>query len=222
MAGAANEVTEFKGTLKSVRGVMMTVTRDDGTDVLVQLPDDPSSLTLVAKAMPAYLKRGMLVRFDTVIGPSGQPTQPVSKLVVFAPINLNSLPGHRRDPFQPGIHPKDRNQRGKSRFMGPATVVGNLMMVTPQGGLALQIGKQPFQTMVAPDAKIELQINNLSLAKPGDSVKVAGFYQPPVDTRVKGDRITVMPDRVYGEVTAGAARGARNKKPEEAAEIKAN
>ncbi|MEM1227097.1 MAG: hypothetical protein AAGJ40_15470 [Planctomycetota bacterium] len=206
---AANEVTEFRGTLKSVRGKLMTVTREDGTDVLVQMPDSPPDLKFVAKALLAYLRRGMWVRFDTNLGPAGMPVSPVNKLVVFAPIPTNALPMNQRMLFTPGVHARDPANRGKQVFTGRAVVVGNLVMLTPQGGLAMQVGRKSIQTMVSPSATIEIQLNNLSLAQAGDPVSVAGFFQPPDDTKVKGDRVTISPERVYGEVAKKPARRAR-------------
>ena len=54
---------------------------------------------------------------------------------------------------------------------------------------------------LADDAEFELRFNNLTLAQEGDPVSVAGFYQPPDDTKVKADRVTITTDRVYGEAT---------------------
>ena len=47
---------------------------------------------------------------------------------------------------------------------------------------------------------------------------MAGFYQPPDDTKVKADRVTITTDRVYGEATAEEppkrrARTRRDEKP---------
>ncbi len=63
----------------------------------------------------------------------------------------------------------------------------------------VQAGKTQVRVQLATDAKFELRFNNLSLAQEGDPVSVAGFYQPPDETKVKADRITITTDRVYGE-----------------------
>jgi hypothetical protein len=58
------------------------------------------------------------------------------------------------------------------------------------------------RAQLSPDARFEIRYNNLSLAQEGDPISVSGFYQPPDDTKVKAERVTITTDRVYGEPTA--------------------
>ncbi len=210
----ANEITEFKGTLKGAQGNVITVTREDGTECMVQFPDEITSLNFVATALPAYLRRGMPVRFATVLGPTGMPMMPVEKIEIFSPLPAAAVPHSHSTRYTPGAHSADRKapQRG-APLTGKVDVVGSLMILNPQGGIAIQAGTTPVQTMVSPNAKLEIRLNNLSLAEPGDSVSVVGFYQPPDETKVKASQITITTDRVYGEEqpkksrTRGTKRG---------------
>ncbi|KLU06646.1 putative transmembrane protein [Rhodopirellula islandica] len=212
-AGGANEVTSFRGKLVSYRGMILTIEREDGTEVMVQTPDSVSQLTFIAKALPAYLRPGMLVRFQANLGPTGAPLEPVSKLELFAPVNVKLLKGREREKFQPGVHPSNPPQRGNAGPpTGPVTVVGNLMALNPQGGVALRAGNVPVQTMTSPDLELQLRVNNLSLAQPGDAVDVRGFYQPPDDTKVKAESIQITTDRVYGETPPPTERRSRRSK----------
>jgi hypothetical protein len=216
---AANEVTEFKGTLKGVRGNIVSVEREDGVECIVMFPDEITGVEFVADALPAYLRRGTLVRFATTLGPTGMPMTPVDKLEVIAPVNVKGLNAHSRTKLMPGVNSAERKPMPKNGVLsGKVYVVGNLMMLAPNGGLAVQAGKYPLQTMVKPDAKFEIRANNLSLAQVGDAISVSGFYQPPDDTKVKAERIIVTTDRVYGEAppakTRKPKRGSK-KKPDE-------
>ncbi|MFG0264883.1 MAG: hypothetical protein ACF8AM_06970 [Rhodopirellula sp. JB055] len=212
-AGGTNEVTSFRGKLVSYRGMILTIEREDGTQVMVQTPDSISQLTFIAKALPAYLRPGMLVRFQANLGPAGTPLEPVSKLELFAPVNVKLLKGREREKFQPGVHPSNPPQRGNAGPpTGPVTVVGNLMALNPQGGVALRAGNVPVQTMTSPDLELQLRVNNLSLAQPGDAVDVRGFYQPPDDTKVKAESIQITTDRVYGETPPPTERRSRRGK----------
>ncbi|PHQ33597.1 hypothetical protein [Rhodopirellula bahusiensis] len=212
-AGGANEITSFSGKLVSSRGVILTIEREDGTEVMVQTPDSVSQLTFIAKALPAYLRPGMLVRFKANLGPAGTPTEPVSKLELFAPVNAKLLKGRERENYQPGVHPSKPPQRGNAGPpTGPVTVVGNLMALNPQGGVALRAGNIPVQTMTSPDLELQLRVNNLSLAQPGDTVQVRGFYQPPDETKVKAESIQITTDRVYGETPPPTERRSRRGK----------
>ena len=197
----ANEVTQFKGKLKGVRGNVLAVTREDGTDVMVQPPDDLASFAFVATAKPAFLQRGNLVRFSGTFGPTGIPVTPIAKVEVFQPVPHARLQGHARERFLPGIHPADRRAPKQPVAMAKYNVVGSLMGINAAGVMMVQAGKQPMQVQLAKDVNFELRFNNLNLAKEGDAVTVAGFYQPPDDTKVKAERITITTDRVYGEAT---------------------
>jgi len=225
---AANEVTQFKGTLKGLQSGVLSITREDGTEVMVQQPDDIASFTFVATAKPAFLQRGNLVRFSGVFGPTGMAAAPIEKVEVFQPVQANRLQGHAREKFIPGIYPADRHAPKKPVAMAKYNVVGNLMGVNAGGIMMVQAGKQPVQVPLAKDATFELRYNNLNLAKEGDAVSVSGFYQPPDDTKVKADRVTITTDRVYGEATEQTPtrrpRGTRRDKAEdkeESAEQKA-
>jgi len=206
----ANEVTEFKGKLKGVRGNILTVTREDDVDCLVMFPEELNALEFVAQALPAYLRRGMPIRFATTLGPTGMPLTPVDKLEVIAPVNLKSIANSQKMRYTPGVNSADRHSKPKRGPMtGKVYVVGSLVMLSPNGQLAVQAGNVPVQTMVAPDAKVEIRANSLALAQAGDTVTVAGFYQPPDDTKVKAERIVVTTDRVYGETPPKPERKSR-------------
>lgn len=208
---AANEVTKFQGILKASQGNLITVTREDGVDCLVQFPEQITSLNFVAKALPAYLRPGMPIRFTTTLGPGGQPLTPVDRIEIFAPIAANMVSHASKDKYTPGIHHVDRHhkQPRNAPIVGKVYVVGSLMMISPQGVLAMQAGSTPVQTPVDPDVKLELRLNNLSLAQPGDSVSVSGFYEPPDDTKVRAESITIATDRVYGEAPPPKERRSR-------------
>ncbi|MCC9656070.1 hypothetical protein [Rhodopirellula halodulae] len=215
--GVANEVTSFDARLVASRGNILTVEREDGTQVMVQTPDSPAQLTFIAKALPAYLRPGMLVRFRANLGPTGTPLAPVEKLELFAPVNPKMLKGRERERYQPGVHSDNHAARGNNGPpSGPVTVVGNLMALNPQGGLALRAGNIPVQTMTSPELELQIRVNNLSMAQPGDPVHVRGFYQPPDETKVKAETIEIKPDRVYGETPPPNERRSRRGKRGEA------
>lgn len=205
---ASNTVIEFKGTLKSFdarRGVIV-VSREDGTEAMVYPPENLASFQFVATAKPAFLQRGMLVRFSGLFGPGGVPQAPIDQVVLFQPVSGKGL---RREQFVPGVYP----QRGQRSEQGQAVsavakydVVGNVVGISPQGVMMVRAGRVPLQIPLAAEATFELCFNNLALAQVGDPVAVAGFYQPPDDSQVRADRVTITPDRVYGEPVAQAPR----------------
>lgn len=215
-----NEITQFKGKLKAMRQGIVVVEKEDGTEALVAVPDQITSFQFIAKASPAFLRPGMLVRFSAEFGPGGIPTAPIAKLTLFQPVPPKSLHGRTKLQFTPGVHSdaKPGNNR-QVPVMGKLTVVGSLVGVTPNGILTLRAGKMPVRVPVNQETQLEIHYNNLSLAQPGDPVSVAGFYQPPNENQVKADRITIRPERVFGEAPAKENRrrkgGDEKGKPEE-------
>ena len=212
----ANEVTNFKGTLKGMRRNILVVEKEDGSEALVALPDTISSFQFVAKATPAFLQRGMLIRFSANFGPGGVPLAPVEKITLFQPVDLRSLHGRTKEQFTPGIY-SDANRGNRNQPMvGKLSIVGQLIGLAPNGVLAVQAGKIPVQVPVDANTTLEVRYNNLALAQEGDPVTVAGFYQPPNENQVKADRITITTDRVYGEYQPAAERKTRRKRGDKA------
>ena len=207
---AANEVSNFKGTLKGVQRGVLQITRDDGTEVMVQLPASATGFTFVAEAKPQFLQRGMLVRFSGSFAPNGVAAAPIDKVEIFQPINLQGVPGHARDRFTPGVHPADRRAK-KPVGVAKYTIVGSLMGINGNGAVMVQAGKIPVVAPLAKQATFQIRFNNLNLAQEGDAVSVAGFYEPPDDTKIRGDVITVSTDRVYGEAGEKNNRRSRRK-----------
>ena len=205
-----NMVTQFKGTLKGLQRGVMVVARDDGKEILVQPPDDLSAFQFVATAKPGFLQRGMMVRFNGTFNQAGMAMAPVPRLEIFQPIS-GKVVGHSREKFLPGVHP-DRKDHGKPpQQIANYTVVGQLMAWDASGGIMVRAGQRTVRTQLTQNAQLDIRFNNLNLAKEGDPVTVSGFYQPHDETKVKGDRVTITTDRIYGEVTEPTKRVSRRR-----------
>lgn len=197
--GNANMVTEFRGQLKGFQRGIVNVLREDGTEVMVQLPESLSSFQFVATAKPAFLQRGSLVRFQGTFTPNGIPLEPVTRVELFQPV-AGKMAGHMREQYVPGIYPERQNENPQALPTAvKCGVVGALMGIDGNGVMVVQAGNRPIRVPLSGDVKFEIRYNNLSLAQEGDPVSVAGFYQPPDETKVKAERITVTTDRIYGE-----------------------
>lgn len=196
-AGGGNMVTEFKGTLKGFQRGVITVTREDGTDVMVQPPEDPSAFVFIAQAKPAFLGRGMMVRFSGTFDRAGNAQSAIEKVEIFQPV-MGRMNGRTRENFTPGVHTGRRGGNEAPPAVATVKVVGGLVAMDASG-IMVQAGTVPVRAPLSPEAKLEIRFNNLNLAQEGDAVSVAGFYQPPDDTKVKADTVTITTERVYGE-----------------------
>ncbi|MDA8745642.1 hypothetical protein N9N28_13500 [Rubripirellula amarantea] len=207
----SNMITNFKGKLVSFKRGILVVTTDEGTQMNVALPDDIASFVFVAEAKPAFLQRGMFVRFSGSFNQAGMAQSPIRKVEIFQPV-AGKLNGHQREAFVPGIYPVNRPKAAEPPpQVADVKVVGNIMGMDASGVMGVMIGKQPLQVPLAPDVRLELRFNNMSLAEEGDSVSVAGFYQAGDETNVKASRITITTSRVYGEATEGNSKSTRKR-----------
>lgn len=198
-AASANEVAEFKGSLKGFQNGVLQIDRD-GTAVMVQPPTNMSMFNFVATAKLPFLQRGMLVRYDGSFHQNGIAASPIDKVTIFQPFNMKGVPGHGKESFTPGVYPHDRHAK-KGVGIARCKIVGNLIGIGGDGTVMVQAGKVRVAAKLSKEAVFEIRFNNLSLAQPGDAVSVAGFYNPPDDTKIRGDRVTITTDRIYGEPT---------------------
>ncbi|WP_146518558.1 hypothetical protein [Stieleria varia] len=215
-----DSIINFDAKLKGFQRGVLTVTREDGVDVMVMPPDDISTFQFIANAKMPFLQRGMMVRFSGSFGPTGAAITPIDKVQVFQPVPVAGMAHHTKDLFTPGVHPVDRNAPKKPVAVAKYNIVGNLMGINNAGVMMVQAGKTPLQVPLAQDVAFQIQFNNLNLAQEGDKVTVSGFYQPPDDTKVKADRVTITTDRIYGEPSDTKPVSRRKSRREPAADEK--
>lgn len=212
-APPANEVIEFEGSLRGVRGNVLIVKKEDDTEAQVMMPDLPVALTFVAKAEMEFLRPGMSVRFEAEFDRSGMPTGPVDKVEIFHPMRSPRMSRAMRERYLPGLYPKDDEVVPQA---GPAMyrVVGNVAGMDESGALLVRAGARPVRVELTEEPNFEIRFNHLNLARPDDTVEVSGFFQPPDETRIKAERVTVKSDRVFGEEDDETAsrRGARDRR----------
>ena len=221
-----NLVTSFNGTLKGFQRGAILVTKDDGTEMTVIPPPDISKFVFSANAKPAFLSKGMMVRFSGEFTGQGVPLSPISKVEIFRPVPTQSMRGSSREQFIPGVRPDRHGGPKQKGGSGKYSVVGALMGIAPNGAMMVQAGKIPVRAQLAQDAQFLVRFNNLSLAKEGDLVTVNGFYEASNETRVLGDTVRITTDRVFGEPVEKPKPTRRNtppstsEKPESEAETK--
>lgn len=192
-------VINVDGKLKGFEQGLLIVTRDDGSEVLVKPPEDVHQFQFVAEASARFLQQGMLVRFNGSFNKAGVAQSPISNVELFQPIN-GKMPGNIRKQYSPGVYvdPADaRNPSGNG--IAKCDVVGTLMGIDSSGVMSVRAGKVPVQIPLVQNAKFKIRYNNLALAKPGDEISVSGFYNPPDETKIVAQTVTVTTDRVYGE-----------------------
>ena len=202
--GPINAIANIKGTLTGATPAGISVEGDDGTQYMVAFPDDPTSMTLVAKVDAAMLRPGQMVRVRVDYAAGGTQTAPANKVELIHSVPPTVVRGHKSAMYKPGVNPVDRKlkvgQPGKYYVVGNvAGGSGNRIMV--------RAGKMPLQIVVGDTPQYEIRYHNLSLAQPGDPVEVAGFYNPANPNMVKADTIKITPTRDLSAAPATNAGG---------------
>ena len=205
--GSQDMIVEVTGKLKSLRQGVLVVESDDGTEVLVKPPTQIYKFQFIAEAKAPFLRQGAPVRFQGTFNRQGVAQEPVTKVELFQPVK-GKMPGHVRQKFQPGVYPDKREAKQQAETgIAKCEVVGTLVAIDPTGVMMVRAGKVPVRAPLADKVKYEIRYNNLDLAKPGDSIRVAGFYNPPDKTKVVADTVKITTDRVYGDSASTEADG---------------
>lgn len=205
---------EVRGKLKEVRRNIMVVTRDDGIDVSILMDADPTKLLFSAEANPQWLRPGMLVRVESMFGPTGQPIAPIASIELFQPFQAAPGRAPRREDYLPGIYPTDNRPQAPGGFQpGSYRVIGPILGMAA-GGIMVNAGQTRLALPIATEAKWLIRYHDLSLAQPGDPVHVVAFHQPPDETQVKAGTIRINVDRVIGAGGATPEKGKRRTRRE--------
>lgn len=232
---AFDTVINVSGKLKEfdVRRNVITVTREDGTDVFVMAHEDPTRLLFSANAKPEWIRVGMLVRIEAMFGPAGTPLVPIDNIELLEPFQAGKANPHVRERYMPGVYPVDpkpNNQQGQQAGFqaGNYRVIGTIAGMD-RTGIMVNAGETRVPLPIAADAKWLIRYHSFSLAEPGDTVTVNGFHQPPDETKIKANNVQISVDRLYGEqvpkvrpkkrTRATSPKEEAKPKPEEAAPL---
>lgn len=189
-----NMKIEFEGKLAGMKQGMLLITRDDGVEVMVKPPEDPLGFDFQAPAEMGFLQRGMMVRFNGNFNQAGVPSDPIEGMEIFFPLS-ESLAKKQADQFVAGIYPGEK-KTNLAEGVANYKIVGKLMGWDATGIVMVNAGKRPVRIQLGEKAKLELRLNQLSLAQQGDAVAIMGTYRLPDDTKVIANTVSVSTDRV--------------------------
>lgn len=201
---------KVEGKLAGFKQGMLLVTRDDGVEVSVKPPQDDLGFDFQAPIDSSFLQRGMMVRFNGNFNQAGIPTDPIEGLTVFLPVN-EKIAKKKTDEFMPGVYPGEKKSNLPEGVLN-YKVVGKLMGWDATGLVAVQAGRRPLRVQLAEKATMDLCLNQLNLAKQGDSVTITGTYRLPDDTKVVAKTISVTTDRVQTGAATSTPANSRAKR----------
>jgi hypothetical protein len=241
------EAVQCSGTVKQIgRGVIGLVT-DAGDQWVVQVQARPQDISFTGAGDGTIVKPGMWVRFSTRLTRRGDAKEPVSSLEVYTPregfgVGISaeaSGGGDEGGAFfggaaeeKPKAEPKQKNNEDTVYRVG-----GQVSKISRLGELTINAAGTSVKAKLAEDAKVSIDVTDLSFLQPGDRIEIRGWHpmgrkgqavaeqvtasaaQPLTDTSKKKKPIP-MPAAEAGEGDAkkpadGEKKPAADQKPED-------
>jgi hypothetical protein len=199
------ENLQCSGTVKQVgRGVIGVVT-DAGDQWVFQLEARPQDLSFTGSADATFVKPGMWIRFTTKLTRRGDAQEPIASAEVYTP----------REGFGVGVYPEGAGEIGGGEGGGPLfapaeekpkpkakaepkirdedvvyRVGGQVSKISRLGELTISAGGSSVKAKLADDAKISIDVTDLSFLQAGDKVEVRGWYPAGTKGRAIANQVT--------------------------------
>ena len=203
------------GTIRAISPKALQIIAEDGSPWIIALPERRELLVYHGTAPAQWLQRGMFVRFTATLDKRLETEETVRELVV-----VTVRPG-----VEPGVFPEadaaqllaDAEQNKKTRKKKrqpppdtpvPCLVIGRLYGYK-NGEMTVAAGRLMVKAPLAEDAKVTIEVNDHSLARPGDKVEVSAlfFLNAPGRATARQMKITAAGPLAADQDNKGRRRG---------------
>lgn len=232
------EPVRAAGTIKDAAGGILHVVAPGGDQWFVKIDANPRSISFYGSADESWLRSGMLVRFSNRVDRRGKLLDPIDMLSVITlregyrmGVNSESELSNNEDGlFQDAPAEKPMPKKAGPAEPTPVVVIARLL-TAKNGKLSLDAGTgKQIKVELADEAKISIDVADLSWAKPGDKIEIDGWAYPQQKMQVFARDVTVTaaaplvgdkkrPPAKSKEAPEGGAEGdeagAKGAKPEE-------
>jgi hypothetical protein len=171
------------GTIEAIGpNKIQMVTQSNGTWMIFLQPT--TIVTTVGQAKLEYLHAGLYVEFRAELDQRRQVMNTINELTVI------SQSGDK----QPGIYldgaEKANLHTSKNMGAGPCTVIGRVSVVH-NNNLQVQAGHVSLSCELAENARVHLEISDLSMARKGDRISVTGMKNRGLAGQVQAKEVKV-------------------------------
>ena len=178
---------EAEGVIEQIMPGRIQMTTNANQKWMIWLTPQ-SRVELSGTATAELLRPGMCVRLHAAIDKQGNVTEKVEQLTIFTP--------DRRTTF--GLWSEaGKEQFGKGGEAKLYEVVGRIA-AAQQGKLAIVAGSATLKIELAEQAKIDVNLSDLSLARPGDKITVRGKMFPGQPGMGQATEVRVVAAAVLG------------------------
>ncbi len=195
------EKVKTSGTIKEVRNGLLHIVTESGDQYLVKPPAKPQDIVFNGSADPSWLKRGMWVQFAGRFDAKGQPVAPVSQVLVFSPRPEYKLGVERESGSNSALKnlfseekPSDQPKVESASYL----VTGRLTGIK-SSALSVTAGRTPVKVELAENARVSLDLADLSLVREGDKVSIDGWNYPAKKQEIYATKITVTAAEPIGK-----------------------
>ena len=196
------------GTITKLAPGVLEVESSEGDKWIVAITPR-AEVSVSGTASPEFLRPGMLVKLSGTFNRKGEAVEPLKTLTVFTPRPQPRQPQRPEEPVNPELNaiakglfqsnepappPKKERPMRPVRTKPPEEVDvstagtlagargGKLQVRTPGGVLKFELTE---------DAEVSLDINDYSVARPGDRVNLEGWYYQGDKTKVVANRLRI-------------------------------
>lgn len=214
------------GVLKAARGSVIQLQTEDGELWYIQVQlTRPTDVTFSGPAEASFVKPGMLVQFSSKLSRRNQAPEPIQQLTVFtlkegyqlgvfgdSALSGGSSAGGFFD--APTEEPKKKKVVVKDNEDTEYRIAGQITKISRTGEMTINAGGTTVKADLAEDARVSIDVSDLSYARPGDKVEVRGWYYQGQKGQAVGTLVSVS--------TAEPLTGPKKKTPAKAAAAQAD
>jgi len=209
------EGLRMSGKLKDMGQGVLQVEGSDGETWLVKIEvRNKSELSYAGTAEPDWIRPGMWIQFQAnVTGNRRYEVEgPVDQLTVFTPTKDTQLGIIPDSQLGAGLfdEKKPAEQVDKNAPV-PCTVRGRIAGIK-KNKISVAAGKAALTIEVPDDVRVTVEVADLSVAQPGDSVEIEGWKYPMVPGRAIANRVTITGDKPLTGAKPKRTRGSDDKK----------
>jgi|GEM_PF-5974300 len=212
---------DMKGTIEGLNQGILSLKCEDKP---VYLKIDPRTTRVECNgtAEVSYLRPGVMIRFRGEFDKRGTAKEDIDKLSIITTSDVLQ-PGVTSDEIGGDDEKPRKKQKPKEDEEGASMqVIGQIKQIK-DGLMQVQAGSRTVRAKIAEDAKIDVDVDDYTMAEAGDEIQFKGRMVPPqgpdMPSQVFGDEVTItfakpLVGDVKGKPKSRPAKGSGKKKPE--------
>lgn len=196
---------ETSGVIKGLAGGAIHLQTTDGEQWQVLVEARPQDLSFTGSAFTGFVRPGMVVSFSAALDKRGEADEPVTAISIVTiregvPFGVSSdaggggAAGLFESKPEPAPQPK-----GKKEPNAVYKVTGQLTKLSRSGEMTINCGNATVKADLAKDAKVAIDVADLSFARVGDKIDVRGWYPKGVKGQAIVNRVSISSATPLGE-----------------------